>query len=42
LVERVAGAPLAEVLSKRVFEPLGMADAGFSVPAAKMCSALAA
>jgi CubicO group peptidase (beta-lactamase class C family) len=27
LVERVAGAPLAEVLSKRVFEPLGMVDA---------------
>jgi CubicO group peptidase (beta-lactamase class C family) len=36
LVERVAGAPLAEVLSKRVFEPLGMADTGFSVPATKL------
>jgi CubicO group peptidase (beta-lactamase class C family) len=35
LVERVAGAPLAEVLSKRVFEPLGMTDTGFWVPAAK-------
>ena len=32
---RVAGAPLAEVLRKRVFEPLGMADTGFCVPAAK-------
>jgi CubicO group peptidase (beta-lactamase class C family) len=36
LVERVAGAPLAEVLSKRVFEPLGMADTGFFVPATKL------
>jgi len=36
LIERVAGAPLAEVLSKRVFEPLGMADTGFSVPAAEL------
>jgi CubicO group peptidase (beta-lactamase class C family) len=35
LIERVAGAPLAEVLRERVFEPLGMADTGFSVPAAK-------
>jgi CubicO group peptidase (beta-lactamase class C family) len=36
LIERVAGAPLAEVLRKRVFEPLGMADTGFFVPAAKL------
>jgi CubicO group peptidase (beta-lactamase class C family) len=35
LIERVAGAPLAEVLRERVFEPLGMADTGFCVPAAK-------
>jgi CubicO group peptidase (beta-lactamase class C family) len=35
LIERVAGAPLAEVLRERVFEPLGMADTGFWVPAAK-------
>src|SRR5690242_19616720 len=35
LIERVAGAPLAEVLRERVFEPLGMADTGFHVPAAK-------
>jgi CubicO group peptidase (beta-lactamase class C family) len=35
LVSRVAGAPLAEVLAGRVFEPLGMADTGFYVPAAK-------
>jgi CubicO group peptidase (beta-lactamase class C family) len=32
LIERVAGAPLAEVMSERVFEPLGMADTGFWVP----------
>jgi CubicO group peptidase (beta-lactamase class C family) len=35
LVSRVAGAPLAEVLASRVFAPLGMADTGFLVPAAK-------
>jgi CubicO group peptidase (beta-lactamase class C family) len=35
LIERVAGAPLAEVLRERVFEPLGMADTGFYVPVAK-------
>ncbi|MFA5885438.1 MAG: serine hydrolase domain-containing protein [Acidimicrobiia bacterium] len=33
LVERVAGAPIAEVLRERVFEPLGMVDTGFFVPA---------
>jgi CubicO group peptidase (beta-lactamase class C family) len=36
LIERVAGAPLAEVLRERVFEPLGMTDTGFSVPAGKL------
>jgi CubicO group peptidase (beta-lactamase class C family) len=36
LIERVAGAPLAEVLSKRVFEPLGMIDTAFYVPASKI------
>ena len=35
LIERVAGAPLAEVLRERVFEPLGIADTGFYVPVAK-------
>jgi CubicO group peptidase (beta-lactamase class C family) len=35
LIARVAGAPLGEVLRERVFEPLGMADTGFCVPAAK-------
>jgi CubicO group peptidase (beta-lactamase class C family) len=35
LIERVAGAPLAEVLSKRLFEPLGLPDTAFHVPAAK-------
>jgi len=36
LIERVTGAPFAEVLSKRVFEPLGMTDTAFYVPAEKM------
>jgi CubicO group peptidase (beta-lactamase class C family) len=36
LIERVAGAPFGEVLRKRVFEPLGMTDTAFSVPAAKL------
>ena len=36
LIERVAGAPLAEVMRQRVFEPLGMTDTGFSVPAHKL------
>jgi CubicO group peptidase (beta-lactamase class C family) len=36
LIERVAGAPLDEVLSKRVFEPLGMTDTGFFVPPGKL------
>ena len=35
LIARVAGAPLGEVLRERVFEPLGMADTAFHVPAAK-------
>ena len=35
LIERVADAPLAEVLRERVFQPLGMADTGFWVPPAK-------
>jgi CubicO group peptidase (beta-lactamase class C family) len=36
LIERVAGAPLADVMRERVFEPLGMADTGFWVPPGKM------
>jgi CubicO group peptidase (beta-lactamase class C family) len=36
LIERVAGAPFAEVLGKRVFGPLGMTDTAFYVPAAKL------
>jgi CubicO group peptidase (beta-lactamase class C family) len=36
LIERVTGAPFGEVLSKRVFEPLGMTDTAFYVPADKM------
>jgi len=36
LIERVTGAPLDEVLSDRVFEPLGMTDTGCYVPAAKL------
>jgi CubicO group peptidase (beta-lactamase class C family) len=36
LIERVTGAPFAEVLAKRVFEPLGMTDTAFYVPAARL------
>ena len=36
LIERVAGAPLPEVMNARVFDPLGMSDTGFWVPADKM------
>ncbi len=36
LIERAARAPLADVLRERVFQPLGMADTGFFVPADKM------
>jgi CubicO group peptidase (beta-lactamase class C family) len=33
LIERVARAPIADVLRERVFDPLGMVDTGFHVPA---------
>jgi CubicO group peptidase (beta-lactamase class C family) len=36
LVARAAGQPLGALLAERVFEPLGMADTGFSVPAADL------
>jgi CubicO group peptidase (beta-lactamase class C family) len=36
LIARVAGRPLPEFLAERLFEPLGMADTGFDVPAAKL------
>jgi CubicO group peptidase (beta-lactamase class C family) len=36
LIARVAGQPLPEFLSGRVFEPLGMTDTSFHVPAAKL------
>src|SRR5690242_17957753 len=36
LVTRVTGRPLPEVLAERLFEPLGMADTGFEVPAAEL------
>ena len=36
LIERVAGAPIAEVLRERVFEPLGMIDTGFYVPGGEL------
>ncbi|MCU1456460.1 MAG: serine hydrolase [Actinomycetia bacterium] len=36
LVERVAGAPIGDVLRERIFEPLGMVDTGFYVPAEKL------
>lgn len=35
LIERAAGRTLGEQLSARVFDPLGMADTGFTVPDAK-------
>lgn len=35
LIARMEGAPLEDVLRRRIFEPLGMADTGFVVPDAK-------
>lgn len=35
LMARIEDAPLAEVLQRRVLEPLGMADTGFTVPASE-------
>lgn len=35
LISRIEGAPLGEVLRRRIFEPLGMKDTGFIVPAAQ-------
>ena len=35
LVARMDGAPLGEVLQRRIFGPLGMSDTGFTVPATK-------
>lgn len=36
LLARAAGKGLAELMRERIFEPLGMADTGFSVPGADM------
>jgi CubicO group peptidase (beta-lactamase class C family) len=36
LLARASGQPLETVLRERIFEPLGMKDTGFSVPAAKL------
>jgi len=36
LVARAAGRPLEDFLGERLFEPLGMVDTSFSVPAAKL------
>ena len=36
LIARAAGQPLETVLRERIFEPLGMRDTGFSVPADKL------
>ncbi|MFE7961103.1 serine hydrolase domain-containing protein [Streptomyces sp. NPDC057413] len=35
LISRITGQPLPDFLAERIFEPLGMADTGFEVPAAK-------
>ncbi len=32
LIERVAGAPFADVLEDLIFQPLGMVDIGFFFP----------
>jgi CubicO group peptidase (beta-lactamase class C family) len=36
LIARISGRPLAEFLAERIFEPLGMNDTGFTVPAASL------
>ncbi len=36
LIARVSGLPLPEFLAERLFEPLGMVDTGFEVPAGKL------
>jgi CubicO group peptidase (beta-lactamase class C family) len=36
LVEVISGQPLGEFLRRRLFDPLGMTDTGFGVPAAKL------
>ena len=36
LIERVAGQPIADLLRERIFDPLGMVDTGFYVPAEKL------
>ena len=36
LIARAAGQPLEAFLRERIFDPLGMKDTGFSVPAAKL------
>ena len=36
LISRVSGRSLPEFLDERIFEPLGMSDTGFSIPAEKL------
>jgi CubicO group peptidase (beta-lactamase class C family) len=35
-LQRAGGAPLADVLAERIFEPLGMSDTGFHVPSGSL------
>ena len=42
LIARIEGAPLGEVLKRRIFDPLGMNDTGFLVPREKRARRAAA
>ena len=36
LVEKLSGKTLPQFMQERIFDPLGMVDTGFAVPAAKL------